>query len=82
MDRASLIEDLRKQGICRVEARRLIDVVINAIAIGLRRDGNVEMSCGRLYLKPTQLAHNLVRNGKLIPLNRKRWRVMFEQETQ
>jgi hypothetical protein len=43
--------------------------------LGLRRDGNVELPFGRLVLKRNRPAFNVLRQGKLVRMNRAEWKI-------
>jgi hypothetical protein len=76
--RLDLVHDLQAKGIQYREARFLANAVLRAMKAGLHRDGNVELPFGRLVLKRNKPPWNMWRKNKLVPMNRAKWKIKFE----
>ena len=61
--------ELQDRGIKYRQAWASVNAVFEASKLGLRRDGNVELPFGRLVLKRNRPAFNMLRQGKLVPMN-------------
>jgi nucleoid DNA-binding protein len=75
VNRRELVYELQDRGIKYRQAWAAVDAVFEAMKLGLRRDGNVELPFGRLVLTRNRPAFNMLRQGKLVPMNRMKWKI-------